>query len=133
MSIRPNKFLEAQVLTASPEQRFIMLFDRLLVDLDRAGEALDMMSLEAAHLAFMHAQEILKVCIGTMREDIWPSGKDVKELYRYSMVELIKANATKSKEHLQNAEKVLRPLGEAWHGAAEKVMTGSRGITSGVA
>ena len=127
-----NRFLEEQIMTASPEARFLMLYDRLLVDLDRARDAIVNNQIEAAHVALIHGQEIIQVLRNSMRTDIWPGGEDVRQLYGYAFLELVKANTTKSLEPLERAESVLRPLGEAWHQASEKAMM-TRGAFSGVA
>ena len=74
-----NRFLEEQIMTASPEARFLMLYDRLLVDLDRARDAIVNSQIEAAHVALIHGQEIIQVLRNSMRTDIWPGGRCLRK------------------------------------------------------
>ena len=112
-----NAYNEASILSSSPRKQLVMLYDRLLADLVTAGAAFDEGDLYAIHNSLRHAQDIVHLLMTSLRLDRWEGAAQVRDLYQYSLNHLIMANLEKDRSHLQAAEAVLVPLGEAWKGA----------------
>ncbi len=126
-----QRYKEESVLSSTPRKQFIMLFENLLVDLDRAEMAFRVRDLYSIHESLRHAQDIVHLVMSSLRLDLWDGAKDLKELYGFSLSQLIQANLYKDIKYLREAEKVLRPLGEAWV-QADKILDAEE-ATSGVA
>ncbi len=126
-----QRYREESVLSSTPRKQFIMLFENLLVDLDRADMAFRVRDLYGIHEALRHAQDIVHLVMSSLRLDLWDGASDLKELYGFALSQLIQANLYKDIKYLRNAEDVLRPLGEAW-AQADKILDAEE-ATSGVA
>ncbi|SHE78193.1 flagellar protein FliS [Ferrithrix thermotolerans DSM 19514] len=125
-------YKEDSVLSSSPRKQFIMLYDNLIVDLDRAEMAFRVRDLYGIHEALRHAQDILHLVMSSLRLDLWDGARNLKELYGYALSQLIQANLYKDIKYLREAENVLRPLGEAW-AQADKALDAEEAAASGVA
>jgi flagellar protein FliS len=113
-----HRYQEESVYSASPAKRFLMLFDRLIVDLDAAHTCFEESDLFGVHTALRHGQDIVHLMMVSLRDDIWEGARNLYQLYGYALNELIQANLLKDRERLKNAELVLRPLHATWHEAA---------------
>jgi flagellar protein FliS len=113
------------VLSASPARLLTMLYDRLLLDLQRAetaqvGEAWDT---AAQHL--LHAQEIVAQLTDSLKPELWEGGPGLLALYHFVTKGLIGANVYKDVTRTRECITLLEPLRKAWHEAAATVSTGT--------
>ncbi|MFC6410936.1 flagellar export chaperone FliS [Planobispora longispora] len=65
------RYIADTVNTASPGQLLVMLYDRLVLDLTRAEEALGRGDREAAAQQLMHAQDIIIELRSSLKTDGW--------------------------------------------------------------
>ncbi len=102
-----------------------MLYDRMLLDFDKAVDAIGRGSIEDAHHALIHAQEIVFELHMALDLDAWPDGAGLADLYTYLTEQLAAANARKSVELIQNCRAVVEPLAETWHAAYKQTSSAS--------
>lgn len=109
------------VLSASPARILTMLYDRLLLDLQRAETAqrLDDWTAAAPHLT--HAQDIVGELTSSLRPELWDGGPALLSLYLYVSQALVVANTRHEIERTRECSRLLEPLRAAWHEAAAKV------------
>jgi len=112
-----QQYLEQQVASASPERLLTLLYDRLLVDIDRAGAAQDAEDWSAAGTHLTHAQQIVAELSGSLT-DAWDGAADLRAVYTYVTGRLITANIGRDRLATAECRELVAPLREAWHQAA---------------
>ena len=122
-----NMYVRDSVQTMSPGRMIIALYDRVILDLDRAEAAIAAADVFGAHSALMHAQEIIDELYTTLDVTQWPAGTKLLSIYRTVAGELIAANITKDAERVRTCRALLTPLRDAWRDAAGTVMTEGTG------
>ena len=70
-----NKYVSDSVQTMSPGRMIVALYDRVILDLDRAEAAIGATDIYGAHTALMHAQEIVDELYTTLDVKQWPAGE----------------------------------------------------------
>ena len=88
-------YLSASVTTASPGQLLVMLYERLVLDLQRATDALRRCEPSQAHAPLLHAQDIVLELSSSLRVDVWDGATGLAALYDYLYRELVRANMHK--------------------------------------
>src|SRR5437763_1277354 len=86
------RYMSTSVTTASPGQLLVMLYDRLVIDLTRAEEALLTGDRTAGSAQLLHAQDIIVELRSTLNVDVWEGGPGLAQLYDFLLRELIRAN-----------------------------------------
>jgi flagellar protein FliS len=112
------RYLADAVSTATPAQRVVMLFDRLLLDIRRgmeiqAGDG-DWLA-GAEHLR--HAQQIVAELLSSLRSDEWSGADNLNSIYRFVLGELLAANATPDVAKLQAVHDILAGLRDSFRAA----------------
>jgi flagellar protein FliS len=116
-----SRYVSDAVSTASPAALLIMLYDRLLLDLER-GEALIVGGDRiAASSELMHAQEIIMEFRMSLDVESWEGGAGLESLYSFLYSELVRANTTGDAAAVQACRKLVLPLRNSWLEAAEAV------------
>lgn len=106
------------VSTASPARLVVMLYDRLATDLYSAQAAVGGADIEGAHVALLHAQEIVAELSGSLDLELWPQGEGLAALYDFLRDRLVRANVTKDAAFVAECIEVVEPLREAFSEAA---------------
>ena len=120
-----NRYKTESVATMSPARMIIALYDRLVLDFDRALDALQGRDMAAAHIALVHAQDIVNELNDSLDVDAWPTAASVAEIYRYLLNELVAANLEKSAARISDCRRIVEPLRDAWREAAALVPDGA--------
>jgi flagellar protein FliS len=115
------RFLNDTVLSASPARLLTMLYDRLVLDLDRGAKAQTAGDIQEANRQLTHAQDIVAELLVTLDADAWPGGAGLKALYSHLISELVQANVTHDAARTQRCREVVEPLRNAWHEAAAEL------------
>jgi flagellar secretion chaperone FliS len=110
-------YRQTSVATASQGRLVTMLYDRLVRDLEEAVLAIGDRRPAAAHIALVHAQDIVTMLRDSLDLTAWPDGASLKDLYDYVLDELVQGNLAKDVKRLRNCLMVVQPLAEAWHEA----------------
>jgi flagellar protein FliS len=110
-----QNYLRTRVLTATPEQLQMMLFDGAIRYGEQAKVALESKNWENSHNLLTRMQKIIVELNGNLKHEVFPElcGK-LASLYNYAYRKLIEANVKHHVDALEEALKVLRYQRETW-------------------
>ena len=109
------------ILSASPGRLLTMLFDRLMLDLQRAEAAQSEQDWQRASGYLIHAQDIVAELAGTLDVERWDGGQNLLAIYLFSSTKLVSANVEHSIERTREVITIMEPLRQTWHEAAALV------------
>src|SRR3954451_2590353 len=112
MNPNPNaaqSYLRTKVMTATPEQLQMMLYDGALRFGEQARVALEARDFEKSYTMISKVQKILTEMTGSLKHDVYPElcGK-LAALYNFAYRKLIEANIDHKVESLTEALDVLK-------------------------
>ena len=110
-----QNYLRTQVLTATPEQLQMMLYDGAIRFAEQARPALASKNWEASYNAISRAQKIITELTSSLRHDIAPElcGR-LASIYNFIYRKLVEANVEHKSESLDEAIKILKIQRETW-------------------
>lgn len=109
------RYLNQRVLTATPGQRVVMLYDRLSIDLTRAADiyATDPTDVYSAGQAVDHAMAIIAELAGSLRPTPNSPADNLASIYTYLLHELTAVRGGQA-ARLAGAHKIVTTLRAAW-------------------
>ena len=113
-----------QIMTASPEQLTLMLYDGAIRFLRASITAIEAKDMEKAHDMNMRTQEIVREFRQTLNMDIELS-ENWDKLYEFMEYRLMEGNVKKDKAMLQDVLDLLRDMRDTW----AEAMKLAKGIT----
>lgn len=116
-----NRYVSDSVATAPPSRLLVMLYDRLVLDLMIASQALEKGDRQAASERIQHAQDIILELRATLDTSAWSGGPGLASLYSYLITELIRANVTADRSKVEVVQGFAEQLRDAWRDAASRV------------
>lgn len=119
------RYLADQVATASPGQRLLMLFDRLLRDLANAETAFAAGDLYGINQALVHAQQIILALRDPLDRDS-DLGRALSSVYNFCFEALVDANLRKDPAALPRCRDLLDQIAQANRAALEATMSAER-------
>ena len=117
-------YMDASIATASPARLLVMLYERLVLDVQRGLEAQQRQDYQETHRQLTHAQDIIMELHSGLKPELWSGGPALASLYLWLHGELIAANVAKDAARVAGARKLIEPLRDAWHEAARQLGTG---------
>jgi len=117
-----DTYLQASVSTATPSQLLVMLYERLVLDVQRAVDALRRGEPSQAHAPLLHAQEIVLELNASLKIDAWAGAAGLASLYSFVHVELVKANMAKDLKVAESCLEIVSVLRDTWRDAAVSLM-----------
>lgn len=117
-----NAYKTQQILTASPEQLTLMLYNGAIKFVDESIIAVDKKDFAKSHERNLRAQEIVREFMSTL-DMKYEVAKNWMALYDYIEFRLIQGNIKKDKEQLQEARNLLQELRDTWVEAMKKART----------
>ena len=110
-----QNYLRTRVMTATPEQLQMMLYDGAIRFAEQARTALLDKNYEKSYGMISRVQKILTEMSASLKHDVFPEmcGK-LASLYNYAYRKLIEANIDHTVESLDEALNVLRFQRETW-------------------
>lgn len=110
-----NKYLETQVLTASPEQLHLMLYDGAIRFSERGLKALHENKFDEMCGAMERAQRIVLELASGLRHEVEPDlcGK-MASLYNFIYRKLVEGNLKRDGSCIEDALKILHYQRETW-------------------
>jgi flagellar secretion chaperone FliS len=116
--MNPNaaaNYLRTKVMTATPEQLQLMLYDGAIRFAEQGKAALQQKNYEASYNALSRAQKIITELQCGLRRDLAPElcGK-LASLYNFVFKKLVEANIAHNVEALDEALNILRYQRETW-------------------
>jgi flagellar secretion chaperone FliS len=113
-----SRYLGDSVATASPQRILVMLYDRLVLDLERAELALETGDRTEAAAQIQHAQDIVFELRESLRVDAWEGGPRLAALYTWMITELVQAGVKRDRNRVAACRQIAEPLRDAWRQAA---------------
>jgi flagellar protein FliS len=117
-----DRYLREAIMTATPAQRVVMLYDQLLLDIataEGAMEAPEPIDLKSINDHLVNAQEIVIVALRDgLRLDVWEGAANLYRLYTYIHGELVQANLNKDVDRLRTVKGLVKQLADAFRVAA---------------
>lgn len=100
--------------TVSPARLVTMLYDRLVVDLATAEDAMHHNDVATVGDRLGRAQEILLELHASLDLEIWPEGESLSRLYLWLVGELMQARLQAAPQRVADCRHLLEPLRDAW-------------------
>ena len=121
MTNAPNmrqRYITDSVQTASPAKLLMMLFDRLVLDLNRGEQALHDSNRAEANTHLLHAQDIVTELHVSLNLDAWEGAAGLGALYAFVETELVNANVRGDAAQVTAIRGLMEPLRDTWREAA---------------
>ena len=110
-----QNYHRTRVLTATPEQLQLMLYDGAIRFAEQARPALEAKNWEVSFEALTRAQKIISELISSLRHDVAPDMcGQLAALYNFVYRKLVDANVSHSIASLDDALRILRYQRETW-------------------
>lgn len=120
-----QKFVNDGVGNTPPERLLVMLYDRLLRDLDDAVIAIAQSDVGGAHSALAHAQDIVAELHSALDLDAWDGAEAMSGLYVWLGELLAQANVKKSTALVDEARSLVQPMRDTWDEAYQALASAS--------
>jgi flagellar secretion chaperone FliS len=125
-SMSTARYVQDSITTASPGRLLVMLYDRLALDLARAGDAIEAGDRSSAHTLLLHAQDIVSELASSLDHSAgWAGSKGLAALYTWLGTELVNVNIFGDLTRLRGCQAVIEPLRESWHQALDATSAAS--------
>ncbi|MBP1763311.1 MAG: flagellar protein FliS [Firmicutes bacterium] len=122
-----NAYKKQQVMTASPEELTLMLYNGAIRFINESIQAAEKKDIETAHAKNMRAQKIMREFMLTtdMTQEISRKWLQVDE---YILHCLVQGNVKKDKAKLEEAKGLLTGLRDAWYQAMKQVRESKKAV-----
>lgn len=112
-----QRYREETILSASPARLVTLLFDRLMLDIERGEAAQRDGRWESANTELQHAQRIVAELSSSLTDE-WSGSASLRAIYDYLARTLVGANIGRDPERTRECRELVAPLRDAWHTAA---------------
>lgn len=130
MQSGPNPYLRTQIMTASPEQLRLMLYDGAIKFAGQARAAMADNRLEESYEGLMRAQKIVLELSTSLKRDTEPElTEKMSALYTFIYRKLVEANIERNTAALDEAIKLLQFERDTWRMLMEKIAASEGGNT----
>ncbi|MHB1313919.1 MAG: flagellar export chaperone FliS [Christensenellales bacterium] len=108
-----EKYKQHGVMTASPAELIVILYDECIKQLKLSCLAMQENNYEHINLRTQKAQQVIMELINSL--DLhFPLGKDLLDIYGFLLRQIIEANTRKEKKLIEPLIDILSSLREAW-------------------
>lgn len=114
-----NAYKNQQIMTASPEQLTLLLYNGALRFLNESIQAMEQGDLPKSHNSNLRVQDIVHEFMRTL-DMSYEISQTWAQIYEYTEHCLIQGNIKKDVEQLQNARSMLEEMRDAWAGAMKQ-------------
>ncbi len=118
-ALTANTYKNQQILTASPEELTLMLYNGAVRFANESIKALEKGNIEQANTASQRVQDIVREFMSTLDMQ-YEISKNLFALYEYIDYRLIQANIHKDAAQLTEARDLLVELRDTWIGAMKQ-------------
>jgi len=108
-----DKYKQQDILTANPMELIVMLYDGTIKQLKLARIAIESDNIEKANISLRKAQDIIAELLNSLDLN-YEIAKDLMDLYRFIIQELIDINMTKKTDKIQPIINILDQLRKSW-------------------
>jgi len=115
-----------EILSRPPEALVVLLYQRLLVELQRADRQIGAGELEGKAVSLSKASSILFELMGSLNHEVGGeiAGR-LAALYSYFVREIHEVDRSLDRKRLQRLVEVITPLHESWSRAAQQSVGGA--------
>ncbi len=121
-----EKYNKSKVLTASPAELTLMLYDGAIKFCNIAIMGIESKDIEKAHNNIMKVQKIIEEFRSTLDRK-YPVAEDFDRVYVYLLRRLLEANMKKDKAILEEVNMHLRSMRDTWK-EVMRLNKGSHGV-----
>lgn len=111
-----NAYKTQQIMTASPEELTLMLYNGAIKFVTESIQALEKKNYEKSHNSNIRAQEIVREFMATLDLN-YEISQTWQKLYEYIEYCLIQANLKKDAAKLEEAKNMLQEFRDTWYQA----------------
>lgn len=111
-----STYRDHAVTTASPARLVVLVFERLVLDMERAIAAIEVGSHPYTHL--IHAQELLMALLDALDLTAWEHAPQLAGIYAHVHGNLVTANVERDASLVRDCLDIITPLRDAWTQAA---------------
>lgn len=115
-------YMDASVATANPARLLVMLYERLVLDVQRGRDALESDDRATAREQLLHAQDIVAELSSSLKPDLWSGGPAMASLYDYLYQRLVHANIHADVAAATECLGLVSELSDTWRQAALESM-----------
>jgi flagellar protein FliS len=113
-----SDYQQVNVMTASPMELIMMLYDECIKSLRKAEQAFDIDGperIEAINNTLLHAQDIItELAVSLDMEQGGEVAQNLQRLYEFMVSHLSRANIDKNRAAIREVRKMMEELREAW-------------------
>lgn len=113
-STPPRAYRQTAVLTASPAQLVVMLYDGAHRFLHQAAVAMDERQAETTHNKLRRAEDIIEHLRQTLDHDQGELSARLEAIYAFCLRHLNQARTTRDSGKVREVSELLRELRESW-------------------
>ena len=124
-----QRYIETAILTASPEQRIVLLYEQAIRSLKRAAICIEQRDVEGKHRSLHNALGVLQHLQTSL--DMRQGGEIAVELhriYQYISNKVLEASVQLKTDPLQEAVQLLSTLLDSWRNIASRTENGANSI-----
>ena len=111
-------YMDASVSTASPARLLVMLYERLVLDVQRGLDAQRAGQRQKVNNQLVHAQEIVMELRASLKVTEWEGGRGMASIYEWLHTQLVKANVTNDIAVTEICLSIVTELADTWRVAA---------------
>ena len=111
-----SAYRDHAVTTASPARIVVLVFERLILDMERALAAIQAGEHPHAHL--IHAQELVVTLLDALNTSAWEHAPQLAQIYMHVHRNLVTANVEQDPKRIHSCLEIVTPLRDAWSQAA---------------
>lgn len=115
-----NQYKQNTVLTATPEELTLMLYDGSIKFMNIAKYSIENKDIQQAHIALVRAQDIIVELKATLNQE-YEISPNLGKLYDFILDRLIDANIKKDEKPIDEALEILTGLRDTWKEAMKQV------------
>ena len=116
-----NQYKQAQVLTANRGQVLIMLYEAAIRNVKKATLCIEKKDLAGKGIHIGKTHDIINELSNTLNFEVGGQiARDLERLYNFMTEQLVKANATNTREPLDSVSKLLETLLSGWKVAVQQ-------------
>ncbi len=115
-----NEYMNNSVMTATPQELILMLYDGCIKFINRAAASIDNMDFEESNMDILKAENIITELRSSL-DMSYKISEDLDKLYGFFTDMLVQANISKDKEKLLQILPLIKDLRGTWAEAQKKV------------
>lgn len=108
-----EQYRQQGVMTASPSELVVMLYDGCIKFLKRASMAIDEHNMDVANASLIRSQEIISELVMSLDFN-YDISKELMDIYEFCLHTMADINMTKDKTNIEPLVEILADLREAW-------------------